>query len=161
MKYYFAYGSNMDQEDLSAWCAGRGYAPVILRNPRMAELRGYRLDFNYYSTSRASGAANIMPADGSSVFGIVVELADDDFAAIRAKEGWPGSYREMLLPVHAGDEIVNALTYKVDSVMQCAYTPPSRYFRVLIIAAARRYGFPQWYRDALEDVPVWEEIGGV
>jgi len=73
MTYYFAYGSNMDENDFEKWCAGNNRQKKIYPMPKFnnkcpAELKGYRLDFNYRSDSRNGGAANIMKSDGYSVY---------------------------------------------------------------------------------------------
>jgi len=47
--YYFAYGSNMDKEDLNRWCQDRGRPEVTFTDVSPARLKGYKLCFNYFS----------------------------------------------------------------------------------------------------------------
>ncbi len=73
MVSYFAYGSNLNQEDLNKWCRQRNRPLIDLKSksPRTCILRDYRLDFNYYSPSRGGGAANIEPSLGEHVEGVL------------------------------------------------------------------------------------------
>lgn len=60
MHQYFAYGSNMDKEDLDKWCEKKNYPIITPKSIVPAKLVGYRLVFNYSSSIRNCGAANIM-----------------------------------------------------------------------------------------------------
>ncbi|GAJ14557.1 unnamed protein product, partial [marine sediment metagenome] len=44
---YFAYGSNMDKQDLDKWCRRKGLPVVKFLSVFPAKLRGYKLTFNY------------------------------------------------------------------------------------------------------------------
>ena len=57
--YYFAYGSNMDKGDLDSWCDKKRYKHLNLEIIKPTKLSGYKLSFNYKSSSRNAGVANI------------------------------------------------------------------------------------------------------
>ena len=57
-------------------------------------LRGYRLRTNYFSQAHRAGAANIEPAKGHIVEGIVIEITPAVLDVLRIKEGWPRCYAE-------------------------------------------------------------------
>ena len=71
---YFGYGSNLDYEDWTKWCNDRDENPSGLKEIGPAWLDGYQLIFDYYSSSRGCGAANLIKdSSGNSVlvkFGI-------------------------------------------------------------------------------------------
>lgn len=91
---YFAYGSNMDKEDLDRWCGSRGFPPVKFLSVSPAELDGYRPCFNYFSASRNGGVASIMESDEDHIFGLSIAIEERDLETIRTKEGYPDCYRE-------------------------------------------------------------------
>ena len=71
-RLYFAYGSNLDREQLRERCPGS-------RARFRARLRDHRLDFTYYSSRWTGGAADVVPHSGEEVWGAVYELAEEDF----------------------------------------------------------------------------------
>jgi hypothetical protein len=155
-KCYFAYGSNMDLEDLRNWCCENNYAHLNLTNRKAAKLAGYKLDFNYFSSGRKCGAANIMPAPGESVYGILCKLSKSDLDTIRIKEGYPLFYNEIFVSVETfdGTKIQNVLTYKVVKGREKSeYQPPLQSYVGLIIKNAVDFGFPQEYITYLKSLP--------
>src|SRR5262249_24179748 len=72
---YFAYGSNLDAEQMRARCpAARGL--------ERAALVDHRLDFTHYSTRWLGGAADVGPAPGGTVWGVGDEMGRGDFAKL-------------------------------------------------------------------------------
>jgi len=130
--YYFAYGSNMDKEDLDKWCEENGYQKIKFLSVLPAKLKGYKLTFNYFSIRRKRGAANIMESEGNCVYGLLIELTKHDLKTIRAKEGYPSTYKVM------------------KHREKIKHQPPRKYYMQLIIRNARRYSFPDNYIDFLE-----------
>jgi hypothetical protein len=72
---YFAYGSNLDAEQMRARCP-------TARGLERAELPAHRLDFTHYSTRWQGGAADVLSAPGSAVFGVVYAMGPGDFARL-------------------------------------------------------------------------------
>lgn len=153
MPLYFAYGSNMDSDDFDRWCARNSCEAPKFLNTKPATLKDYKLDFNYYSTSRKSGAANIMPEPSQSVYGLVSEISDADMAIISKKEGFPAYYEKINVTVETlvGATMHNVITFKAARAREkSSFQPPSRYYLDLILANARKHGFPSHYIKGLE-----------
>lgn len=97
---YFAYGSNLSQEDLDDWKKGHlKHANVDLKLKKVAigYLPGYRLGFTRKSKSERRGfmgVADIVKTDEepqNRVWGVIFSLNDEQAEAIRAKEGFFGA----------------------------------------------------------------------
>jgi cation transport regulator ChaC len=153
---YFAYGSNMDKEDLDKWCEKQPSSPKIkFLSVSPAKLNGFKLSFNYFSTSRHAGAANLMKAEDSRVYGLLIEIEDGDLQILRDKEGYPKYYDEIPVKVEKfnGAVVQNVKTYKVVSSRETpSHQPPTESYLQLIIKSARKYQFPDEYISTLESV---------
>ena len=159
MVKYFAYGSNMDKEDLDKWCKEKNLKPVtFLEEPKAAVLYGWELAFNYFSTNRDAGAANIMEVPGKSIYGLLLVLGPEDFAKIARKEGSPTSYAKVEPPIKIrllddGRTVNDVHTFKVIKTREEAtmQKPKPDYMR-LLISNARHYGFSSEYISMLENI---------
>jgi hypothetical protein len=94
-EYYFAYGSNMRPAQMVARCPS-----ALLICPVM--LPDHRLVFNRSGTYRAGGVANIEPAPGQRVYGVLWKLAKTDFHRLDETED-PLAYRRERLRVYSLD----------------------------------------------------------
>ncbi len=155
--FYFAYGSNMNQEDLDRYCQknGNNKIPLNERNPRKAVLKDYELVFNYYSSTRGGGAANIEPKTGSSVEGVVFDLTEDEFEIIRKKEGAPNYYKEKIVSVYIEGSPVQVYTFQVtegkkEDVIQF---PTQKYINI-IIEGAKEFSLSDAWIKKLKKIPV-------
>jgi gamma-glutamylcyclotransferase len=153
----------MDKKDRDSWCKKKGYKNITFINGTTARIEDYRLDFNYYSSGRNGGAANIMHSTGSSVYGLLVEINDEDLSKIREKEGFFGArndrnyYDEIEVSVKKidGNLVGGVKTYKVAPQREeREYNPPSKEYLNLIINSAKKYGFPASYIDFLENFEI-------
>lgn len=86
MSLYFAFGSNLDDVQMTARCPG---ATRLGR----ANLHGHGLLFRGPSARRKAGVATIDPLDGQQVPGILWDVAEDHLRALDAVEGHPAWYR--------------------------------------------------------------------
>ncbi len=81
---YFAYGSNMDWNQMKARCPS---AQFICK----AILSNYRLDFTWHSTTRGCGVADAVKDSDSIIWGVVYQINDNDISTLDKKEGFqPG-----------------------------------------------------------------------
>lgn len=148
----FAYGSNMHRSDLLRWHeANRRAVPTIFAD-RPAVLENYSLAWNFYSTGRRGGAANVEPQPGDRVCGLVLEIDDVTLLSLDEKEGYPDVYDRMVLPVtvHDGTQL-SAWVYRVTAThCSTGFVPPHRAYLSLLLEAARSYGFDPAYIDILE-----------
>lgn len=128
---YFAYGSNMDRDQMRVRCPG-----AELIGP--ARLDGYR----YLVNQR--GVATVVPLEGSRVHGLVWELDDHHEAELDRYEGVAGGFyrRERLVVTAAHRDAVDALVYVAADESPGAARPD---YQELIVAAAEREGLPAPY----------------
>lgn len=82
---YFAYGSNMDEQDMRRRCPGS-------RPLGSARLDGHRLAFTRRSIRSATGVADVLPTPGHTVWGALYELDEDEFEVLDRKEGVGWAY---------------------------------------------------------------------
>jgi gamma-glutamylcyclotransferase len=82
---YFAYGSNLDREQMRSRCPGGRFLGC-------ACLPGYDLGFGGYSRTWASAVATVALSPGARVLGGLYELEPEDLAALDDYEGHPTFY---------------------------------------------------------------------
>ena len=158
--YYFAYGSNMDEKELTDYMALSGRDPSGISNPRWARLNGWRLVFNYFSPSRGAGAANVEKSDGHWVEGVLWDVTGDAMAYIDKKEGSPSYYERVPGGVEVSDrqgELHRAVTYQVVHKRRLDnHCPPTVRYLDKMKAAGRRFTFSQEYQQLLNGVETTE-----
>jgi cation transport regulator ChaC len=154
MFYYFAYGSNMDEEDLRTWCKNKSKPFPKWKLLGTACLENYQLVFNYYSSGRNGGAANLMESHNSKVYGLLFEMNESDRRTIREKEGFPNYYEEITVTVkHRDNSISDVITYKVvKDKEKIEHQKPTKYYMGLILKNARNNKFPDEYTRYLESI---------
>ncbi len=147
--FYFAYGSNMNKKDLDDWCK-RECCPLIrLLSFQKATLRDYEITFNYYSSGRKGGAANVMKKSGDFVKGVLFEANYEDMQKIREKEGAPNYYEEIKIDVkvEAGEFVRGVTTFKVVAKREDSSQLPTKEYKQIIIDGAKAYGLDnEWVR---------------
>lgn len=143
MSLYFAYGSNMDQNQMFERCPN-----AVLVGP--ATLAEYRLAFTIFSPKRNCGCADIVSCVGSVVYGLLYDLTNADMQALDGFEGHPAHYRRIPVRVKAGDGEVDAYSYEV--VNKQSDMHPSIHYLGLLQGAAARFNFPAEYQKSLRDV---------
>jgi len=100
---YFAYGSCMNEADFART------APKAKR-VGTAVLKNYRLAFTMYSQERRGGVADILPADGHWVEGILYKLSPSDWDSLDLREGAPYVYRRKQIQVYLPDQTIRTVT---------------------------------------------------
>jgi cation transport regulator ChaC len=152
---YFAYGSNMDEQDLRAWCLSRGCKIPEMILIGKAFLKDYELTFNCYSRIRKGGVANIMPKSSVCTHGLLFNISNDDIEILRKKEGYPKCYEEIPVSVNfSGQFIKDVTTYKVlKSKEISSHQKPTDAYMNLIISNARKFNLPNNYISFLLDIP--------
>ena len=86
MAVYFAYGSNLDWQNWSEFCARHGADPHCMKPIEPAFLPDVELVFNYRSVLREGGALNIRPRKGQVVHGMLFEVTDRGWEVLDRKE---------------------------------------------------------------------------
>ena len=141
--YYFAYGSNMNWEQMQRRCPSTRFVCV-------ASLKDYRFAIARHSRLRNCGTANIFADSGSEVWGIVYDVSEPDLTIL---DGFEDGYRREKLFVRAsGDsqspvEVLVYIAEKEDTVPL-----PNPEYKRLIIDGARRWNIPESYCSMLEQI---------
>jgi len=141
MVLYFAFGSNLDAEQMAERCPGS-------RAAFRARLADHRIAFTYPSRRWGGGAADIVAAPGACVWGLVWELADGQLAALDRYE--QGYRRIELLVRDADDRPHRASSY---SVRDKGEHPPTRHYLDKMLRWGERWQFPEDYLAQLRAVP--------
>jgi gamma-glutamylcyclotransferase (GGCT)/AIG2-like uncharacterized protein YtfP len=133
---YFAYGSNMDPEQIAARAPG-----ARLVSP--ARLRGYRLAFTRRGSNSDAGVDVVADA-GREAWGVLYKITPDDLTAIDKFEGVPTAYKRLELAVEVGDDqqTVRAWVYVVTVPDLKADLRPRRAYLQRMLAGARARGLP-------------------
>jgi len=113
---YFGYGSNLDNEDWTKWCLDRGKNPNGLKEVGPAWLDEYQLCFDYYSSTRECGAANLQRiASGMAATpGALFEIDEYTLDLLDRKEGVniPDCYQRISVTVYTSNgQAHEAITY--------------------------------------------------
>ncbi len=113
LKWYFAYGSNMDDKRLSQRMKPKG----VVAERIGGRLDGWRLAFNKRSkvpAKQGQGAGNILVAPDATVFGTLNLLPPGGLDELDIHEGVKdGHYERRVVPVVRIDtgETIEAITY--------------------------------------------------
>lgn len=146
---YFAYGSNMNPEQIRQRCTG---ADVL--GP--ARLTGHALGFFGNNRLWDGGLETVVPAPGHTLWGVLYSLGHTDADSLDAWQGirlnGTGEYFHSPATVFdATGEGRYAVLYKKDLLGEPV--PPSREYLRFIIDGALTRGLPQAYIEELAGLP--------
>jgi gamma-glutamylcyclotransferase (GGCT)/AIG2-like uncharacterized protein YtfP len=156
---YFAYGSNLDPEQMRSRCPSSHVAGL-------ASLRDHRLIFPLPSDRWGGGVSSVQPAHGPTVWGVLYELTDEDLVALDGFEGYHGAgavnvYDREQVSVDLTRPDDGSIPRRVRAWIYIARpirpTPPSRRYLDAILRGARHHRLPDEYVSALESLQVGEE----
>jgi len=103
----------MDLDDLRAWFARQGLEPPQISRSVVGMLEAHELVFNYYSHARRAGAANVEPARGREVYGLILWVDALTLAGLDNKEGAPHRYHRRQVTTASIDASVRGVTAPV------------------------------------------------
>ncbi len=158
-RLYFAYGSNLDWEQMRARCPSAEFVCV-------AELKKHRLGFTRWSpsASRRCGVADVLPDEEKSVWGVVYRMHADDFITLDRIEGHDpqqevkaGAYDRKETVVFENGK--NGSTLKVELYQVHNPTqiyPTSTIYKGHLVRGARHWQLPADYIEFLEAIVVEE-----
>ncbi|ABU60262.1 gamma-glutamylcyclotransferase family protein [Roseiflexus castenholzii] len=145
-QWYFAYGSNLSKEQMEERIGSS-------REARVAWLTGYRLVFNKRSKKDGTGKANIVPAAGATVWGVVYRCSYDDLQKMDKCEGVKGGHYQrhaIRVQLDSGEEL-DAVTYVAGERFLAAESlKPSTEYLETIITGARQHRLPDDYIRSIE-----------
>lgn len=148
---YWAYGSNSHLSALRNYLVRHEVSPKDISNPRRAILDDYRIRTNYLRDGR-TGAANVEPALGHRVEGLLLDISSDVHRVLRRKEGFPHRYCEVNIFVHLprSRRLIMAMTYIV--TQECRLPtdmPVHQTYRQTLLEGAHQAGFTKKYQRHL------------
>lgn len=149
MVLYFAYGSNLDREQLERRCLD---ARVI----SAGYLPDHRLAFTLFDDGWEGGVADVIPQQGENVWGVIYELTPDSLSRLDEYEDYyedgPSVYtRARHTVVTAKGERESAWVYSVVD-READFVPPAERYLNILKRAAVEYHFPESYRRFLEGI---------
>ena len=132
--YYLAYGSNLNERQMSFRCPNATKVGTLM-------LEDYELEFRLYLT--------IVPKKGSVVPIGVWQVSESDEKRLDAYEGYPTFYRKEYIEIEIEDRKEQALVYIMNDVRKIA--PPTRQYMYTCMEGYKNFGFKQKYLlDALD-----------
>jgi gamma-glutamylcyclotransferase len=143
--YYFAYGSNMNWPQMQRRCPSSRFVCI-------GRLPGYHFGITRHSRLRNCGTANVYPAPGKDVWGIVYDITDEDLLIL---DGFEDGYRREILQVHPSEEgkpPLGALVYV--AALEENVPRPNAEYRRLIVDGAKHWNLPVAYLTLLEAIQV-------
>ncbi|MFC1836023.1 gamma-glutamylcyclotransferase family protein [Thermodesulfobacteriota bacterium] len=155
--FIFAYGSNMNYSDLRSWLERNGYDSSLIVMMTPAILDGYDYVWNYYSSGRQGGAANIEPKEDTSVWGVLIEIDVALLKAFDRKETHPIFYsrgnERVPVRVQPRDETIPAWVYIANpNKGNRRDVLPSREYKRIVLEAVIEMNFPE---DQIEMIEAW------
>lgn len=137
MPYYFAYGSNLDYEQMKKRCSKN------VRFIEMAYLENYRFVYDGFYNFRNGAVANIVYAKNSKVWGVLYEIDETCLKELDSYEGYPKFYGRKILKVKdEGGKEYDAWLYLREPLKE---GEPSEEYRSIILRGARKWGLPEDY----------------
>lgn len=141
--WYFAYASNMNRRQM-AQRAG------ALAEEKLARLDNYELNFEKIARG-GTGTANIAPAEGKTVWGVLYRVTEQQLKALDRFEGVPEHYRRSEVTVVDGDgNKVAAQVYLARKVRKGL--KPDRLYLQRIIQGAEEHNLPADYIEELKKI---------
>jgi gamma-glutamylcyclotransferase (GGCT)/AIG2-like uncharacterized protein YtfP len=142
-KFYFAYGMNTNQEQMSVRC------PTAVPLGK-AVLPGYRFEFNSFAT--------IVPDSDSQVEGVLWTITTQDESALDLLEGYPEFYSKKHVKVQQGIDYI-AMTYIMNTRDQ--WHKPSDGYYSMVSEGYQTFGLSQRQlldaRDrSIKDIIIYE-----
>src|SRR4030042_1135643 len=124
MPLYFAYGSNLDAEQMKRRCPE---SRIITTGC----LRGFCLNFTWYSSGWGGGVADVVIDPQREVWGLIYELTERDLKLLDYYEGYPKFYTRFQTSIKTSERIFNDVwVYEV--VSKNAFIPPTRLYLEII-----------------------------
>jgi len=138
--WYFAYASNMNRAQM------KSRAGEILEE-RLARLENYELAFNKKVRGGSAGA-NIRPAAGKSVEGVLYKINESTFRNLDRFEGAPVHYRRIEVTVRDRDGRTITAQAFIATKVEKGLRPAAHYLKTILEGAAE-HSLPTEYIDGI------------
>ncbi|MBM3300024.1 MAG: gamma-glutamylcyclotransferase [Deltaproteobacteria bacterium] len=156
--FIFSYGSDMNRSELRSWLEGAGHYSSLIVETTPAVLEGYDFVWNYYSRGKGGGTANLQRKEGSTIWGVLIELDESLLKAFDRKEGHPyfysrGSEKVEVTRVRDGVKVLAWLYLANPNKSASLDMRPTRQYKNSILNAAKFWEFPEEY---VEKIRSWD-----
>lgn len=139
--WYFAYASNMSRVQM------RSRAGDILEE-RLGRLENYELAFNKKVRGGTAGA-NIRPAPGKSVEGVLYKIPESAFKNLDRFEGAPIHYRRIQVNVQDREGRAVAAQAFIATKVEKGLRPAAHYLKTILDGAAE-HALPADYIESIQ-----------
>jgi gamma-glutamylcyclotransferase len=139
--WHFAFASNMSRAQM------RSRAGEILEE-RPGRLENYELVFNKKVRGGSAGA-NIRPATGKFVLGVLYKINESAFRNLDRFEGAPQHYRRIEVQVLAGDGQTVAAQAFIATKVEKGLRPAPHYLKTILDGAAE-HQLPDEYVESIK-----------
>lgn len=116
-KYYLAYGSNLNLNQMRRRCPNAKKVGSFL-------LKGYELEFRYYLTIKKKQNTEVPLG--------IFEIDDKDELSLDRYEGYPTHYRKEYLEVELDGKPIKALVYIMNEEIRGVMVPDTFYLRACL-----------------------------
>ncbi|MBI5406703.1 MAG: gamma-glutamylcyclotransferase [Nitrospirae bacterium] len=150
---YFAYGSNLDLNQMIERCPS---ARFVCK----AKFNDHRLEFTRKSKNRGCGVADVIPTKGHDVWGVVYQIDERDIGQLDKSEGFrPGrqleenAYLRTEYHVFAEGDMEKPLLVTIYIANKQENPPlPNSEYKSLIVEGAKYWHLPENYIKQLEQI---------
>ena len=139
--WYFAYAGNMSRTQM------KSRAGNILEE-HTAQLPNYELRFNK-KVRGGSGGANVQPAQGKTVYGVLYKVEESAFRSLDRFEGVPQHYRRIEVRVTPDDGAPLPAQVYIATKLEKGLRPAPHELQ-LIVASARERSLPPSYIEEIK-----------
>ena len=136
--YYFAYGSNMNLDQMAYRCPAASVVEPV-------HLEGYRLTF--CGRGKGSGVATILPEEGSRVEGVLWKITPECEKSLDFYEGYPHLYGKEPVLVQGKDGMKReVMAYTMNAPYKDQPAIPSDLYFMGIVEGCHQNGISSWQR---------------
>ncbi len=139
--WYFAYGDNMNRAQIHSR-AGE------IAEEQVGKLENYEIIFNKKARG-GSATANIHPAQGKNVYGVLYRFAETALRSLDRFQGAPMHYRRIEVNVTASDGNKIAAQAYIATKVEKGLRPAAHYLQSILQAAEERQ-LPAEYVEELK-----------
>ncbi len=141
---YYAYGSNMERVWFKKRCPGAKFMSP-------AKLWDYDITFVRGSPMWGGGTADLKPAPGRVVEGVLWKIGEQDLKVLDEHEGVPSEYIRKTVTVETKDG-QRLQAYAYFATQPGGYRAPSKRYMRLLIQGAEEHGLSDEYVMRLEAI---------